>query len=195
MLSLKDSAVFFQAGDFPMDGGHWCFVGEITSADFFIRPRVIVSDAKSDQTGIVVMWYLDRDLRREAEKLFDQCEVGHTIFILDAAPHGFLDGTSGYRLEGLTEAKIVPASYSKLLKLEKDLRSPSTTCSNNCTGDSTKSLRKCSGCKVATYDSEVCQAEHWKNGHKMDCRAYQDLRQVLEMEDKFENPREAIAFH
>ncbi|KDQ08531.1 hypothetical protein BOTBODRAFT_191674 [Botryobasidium botryosum FD-172 SS1] len=193
MLSLNNSTVFLQAGDFPVDGGHWCFVGEITSAEFLLRPRLTVSDVNSDQTGIVIAWYLDNDLQREAQKLFKQCQVGHTIFILDAVPHGFLDGTSGYRLETIAEAKIVPASYSKLLKLEKHLRSPSTTCDNNCAGDAAKPLKKCSACKVATYDSEACQEEHWKR-HKVDCKAYQGLREILEMEDEFENANEAIAF-
>lgn len=32
-------------------------------------------------------------------------------------------------------------------------------------------FKKCSRCKQACYCSKECQLQHWKNGHKKECKA------------------------
>jgi len=43
-------------------------------------------------------------------------------------------------------------------------------CYNNCKIIHSKSLSKCSGCKIALYCSKLCQKEHWLAGHKIHCQ-------------------------
>ena len=40
----------------------------------------------------------------------------------------------------------------------------------NCLKQTCKKLSRCSRCKIAHYCSKECQKDHWKNGHKKQCK-------------------------
>ncbi|KDQ08532.1 hypothetical protein BOTBODRAFT_59263 [Botryobasidium botryosum FD-172 SS1] len=187
MLELNDKTVFFPGGNYPVAGGHWCFVGEITNIDLTTHLRLTVSDVNSDQTGLVAEWYVDSSQKMAVEMLFRRCQVGHTVFILDAYPYKLAEGINGFRLRSAGGTKIIPLRYSKLLTLEPHVYRPPARCSS-CFAPSTEEnpLRKCGGCRVAMYDSKACQAEHWKKAHRIDCKGYRGLREILDMEDVLE---------
>lgn len=73
----------------------WCLLGEITQADAFPRPRLVVSD----RTGIsfVVALYLDRSVN--ASRILSKFKTGYTVAIMTALGHYFLDGSAGCRIE------------------------------------------------------------------------------------------------
>jgi TPR repeat protein len=41
-------------------------------------------------------------------------------------------------------------------------------------------LKRCSGCKAVGYCSKSCQSEHWKLGHKIDCKNVDKCREAYE---------------
>lgn len=72
---------------------HWCFLGEIQSYDTVIRYRTLVKD--NNGKSRVVAFYLDNYSAFDFRKL----KKGHTMAIMYAHQHWFLDGTSGVRVE------------------------------------------------------------------------------------------------
>ena len=79
---------------------HWCFFGEIV--DFMPYGRVVI-DVK-DQTG--------RDARvacyddNMGQQFVPFCKKGHTVAILYANQHRFLDGSFGFRVEDSEHMKV-----------------------------------------------------------------------------------------
>jgi len=45
-------------------------------------------------------------------------------------------------------------------------------------------FKRCSRCKVALYCSADCQRNHWKDGHKEDCKSLQALKSVDNQQEK-----------
>lgn len=73
----------------------WCLIGEITQADTFARPRLVVRDRTG--TSFVVALYLDRSVN--ATRILSKFKKGYTVAIMTALGHHFLDGTVGCRIE------------------------------------------------------------------------------------------------
>lgn len=73
----------------------WCLIGEITQADAFPRPRLVVRDRTG--TSFVVALYLDRSVN--ATRILSKFKKGYTVAIMTALGHYFLDGSAGCRIE------------------------------------------------------------------------------------------------
>jgi hypothetical protein len=50
---------------------------------------------------------------------------------------------------------------------------PTYYCCSNCSNQLLTSLRCCSACKKTIYCGKACQVEHWKKGHKEECKKNQ----------------------
>lgn len=74
---------------------HWCLLGEIIQADTFIRPRIVAKDHRGDR--FVVAFYPDDP--NDMPRILENFKVGNTIAIFYALVHGFLDGSTGVRVE------------------------------------------------------------------------------------------------
>lgn len=73
---------------------HWCLLAEIMSVETFMRLRLIVRDRDGTQFQIAV--HTDD---RGSEYPTNMLVPGHTVAILYAHQHGFLDFTTGIRQE------------------------------------------------------------------------------------------------
>lgn len=80
---------------------HWVFLCEIESSETWLRPRFFIKDCTGKQTH--VMFYLDNHVKFD----YGSYVVGHTLALFYADFHGFLDGTSGIRMEDLKLAKVL----------------------------------------------------------------------------------------
>jgi len=124
---------------------HWCFLAEIVEVELFLRLRLTVRD----KAGVMVpiAFYTEG---RGSEFALSRLQPGHTIAILYAHQHDFLDLTTGIRQEECCEVKILPLALAELLKLNDRVRQYSTelegkrTC-HGCNKKST-SLQKCGKC-------------------------------------------------
>lgn len=79
---------------------HWCLLGEIQHFDNFLRYRTIVND--DNGKVMIVAFYLDDYNGFD----FDKLKKGHTMAIMYAHQHGFVDGTHGVRVEILEEVQV-----------------------------------------------------------------------------------------
>lgn len=80
---------------------HYCFLAEIQECDGFLRYRTIVRDRGGDE--VVVAFYPDSyDDGFDFKKL----KRGHTLAIMNALPHQFLDGTEGVRVEDMDDVCV-----------------------------------------------------------------------------------------
>ncbi|KAJ7253050.1 hypothetical protein B0H12DRAFT_1117197 [Mycena haematopus] len=68
--------------------------------------------------------------------------------------------------------KIV-ADRSKLFDTDMEVRCSNPSCREVDTG---KIFSSCSGCFTVSYCGSECQKEHWKNGHKVECKTLKHLR-------------------
>jgi len=100
---------------------HWCFLAEIVEIQLFLRLRLTVRD----KAGVMVpiAFYTEG---RGLEFALSQLRPGHTIAILYAHQHGFLDLTTGIRQEECCEVKILPLALAELLQLNDRVRQYST---------------------------------------------------------------------
>lgn len=74
----------------------WCLIGEITQADAFPRPRLVVRDRTG--ASFVVALYLDRD-PNDSIRILSKFKKGYTVAVMMALGHYFLDGSAGCRIE------------------------------------------------------------------------------------------------
>ncbi|KAH8742310.1 hypothetical protein F5883DRAFT_376799, partial [Diaporthe sp. PMI_573] len=151
---------------------HWCFLAEIIDIEQFLRVKLTVRD-KAGAT-VPVAFHTDG---RGAE--LTQLQPGHTIAILYAQQHGFLDFTTGIRQEEYNGIKVIPMTLTELLRLSDQVHQYSTELDGKrtCHGCNEKkaSLRKCGKCSFFSYCNKSCQAAGWKDrGHKRDCKLIRD---------------------
>uniref|UniRef100_A0A1X7U948 MYND-type domain-containing protein n=1 Tax=Amphimedon queenslandica TaxID=400682 RepID=A0A1X7U948_AMPQE len=150
---------------------NWVFLGEITNANYslspFLRNRVIVTD-RSGRKNIPLFFYPESGVFD-----FHTLKVGHTIAILFAEQHYFMDGSIGIRIESLDYVKVIPCGLNELAELSKQYSSSKDTCWG--CGQESKSLKKCGACKNAWYCNETCQRQDWGKGHKKACKAMADF--------------------
>ena len=45
--------------------------------------------------------------------------------------------------------------------------------------DQDETFKHCSRCKIVVYCCRACQVQHWKNGHKQDCRAASEREEYV----------------
>lgn len=95
-----DTEYYRECGSILYPRKHWCFLGEIVDAAYIIR---MVIDAR-DMSGNIVRIYCHDDTR--GSRFEPICKKGHTIAILYAEAHNFMDGTQGFRLEEETAVKV-----------------------------------------------------------------------------------------
>ncbi|RYP41927.1 hypothetical protein DL767_000664 [Monosporascus sp. MG133] len=82
---------------------HWCFLAEIIDVGLFLRVRLIVRD-KAGTTVPVAFHTEDRGTGFAPSQL----RPGHTVAILYAEQHDFLDLTTGIRQEEYDGIKVDP---------------------------------------------------------------------------------------
>ncbi len=88
-------------GDFYRPNRHWCLLAEITQVENFIRLRLLVKDRGGSTFPIA--FYLNGQGPDPS-----QFKLGHTVAILYAHRHGFLDTTVGIRQEERSTFQVSP---------------------------------------------------------------------------------------
>lgn len=99
---LSDDEFFPSWSDLPLPTGtHLCFLAEIQHSDGFLRHRTIVRDRDGDES--VVAFYPE-----VADHGFDfrQLKKGHTLAVMYALQHEFLDETYGVRVEDMAHVCV-----------------------------------------------------------------------------------------
>lgn len=155
---------------------NWCFLGEIIDVEAFLRLRLIVQDKAKHR--IPIAFHTD-ERGQELDRALLQ--KGHTVAILYAEHHGFMDMTEGIRHETPSNLKvcfdttamrasrptmliynliqIFPTSLKDFLSLSDMIQQYSTiqggirTC-QGCDEKAT-SLQKCSRCGLFWYCNKV----------------------------------------
>lgn len=104
--SLRDEETFPPYPELPGDHNlisasrHWCFLGEIITYNFFSRLVLHVHDRAG--RSLLIAFYTD-----DAGTLMgDSCKAGHTIAVLYAQQHNFLDGSVGVRIEDIKHVRV-----------------------------------------------------------------------------------------
>lgn len=99
---LNDADFFPSWSDLPFSTDrHFCFLAEIQHCDGFLRYRTIVEDREGEEA--VVAFYPDN---YNDGFDFKQLKKGHTLAIMNALQHGFLDGTHGVRVENMDDVCV-----------------------------------------------------------------------------------------
>lgn len=168
----------------------WCFLGQITQDDTaqvsFLRNAVWVRD-RAGRNDIFVAFYPE-----EGTFDFQTLKRGHTLCVLFAEQHIFLDTKIGLRIEDLDTVKVIPSELDQVIALGKQyfenrnecwgcgLLSPSSMPPksedpNGGTQDEggppPVKLLKCSQCSTALYCNKECQHSDWKARHRLWCKA------------------------
>ena len=154
----------------------WCFVGEITNDEVaqmdFLRNRVLVKDRRG-QDDIPIAFYPE-----SGSFDFKTLRNGHTICVMYAHKHQFLDLTIGLRIEELNTVKVIPCCLNDLLALSKYYAQSSDACwgcgkddKGTGSGRGCHSLKKCGACKIARYCDRKCQTKDWTERHRVWCKA------------------------
>ena len=158
----------------------WCFLAEITNDEAsqipFLRNRVFVRDRKG-QDNIPISFYPERGLFD-----FSTLKKGHTICVMLAEQHYFMDMTVGLRIESLDTVKVIPCGLSDLLALSKSYSQRSDSCWRCGKKEREGSLKKCGACKVARYCDKDCQAKDWKDGHRKLCKAMAEFLKMARID-------------
>ncbi|KAL8356723.1 hypothetical protein RB601_001843 [Gaeumannomyces tritici] len=153
---------------------HWCFLAEIIDIENFLRLRLIVKDG-AGHDAVVAFYTPDR-----GRELDPSCiRKGFTLAILYAEQHGFLDMSTGIRLEDPTVLKIFPVQLRDLFTLSDKVQqyAGAVNGERTCQGCGRKAttLSKCGKCTLFWYCDKECQTMAWKNkGHKADCKLLKD---------------------
>ncbi|KAF4999572.1 hypothetical protein FGRMN_2320 [Fusarium graminum] len=182
---LRDNATFSLFQDLPWDnelnleyyrpkGGdiyeprkHWAFLGEITKVEAISRVRIMVKD----KSGKQVPFSFDADIPG-SNIAPSMIRVGHTVVVLYAEKHCFLNMTIGIRNKEGGALDVFPVSLDKLLLLSDKVQDYATVTKGlrTCHGcdEKSASLRECGKCGFFWY----CNKTHgWnENGHKADCK-------------------------
>ncbi|KAL8365076.1 hypothetical protein RB595_004069 [Gaeumannomyces hyphopodioides] len=162
---------------------NWCFLAEIIEIENFLRLRFIVKDGAGHDT--VVAFYTPS----RGRELDPSCiRKGFTLAILYAEQHGFLDMSTGVRLEDPTVLKIFPVPLRDLFTLSDKVQQYAGVVNGERTcqgcGHKATTLSKCGKCTLFWYCDKECQTIAWKNkGHKADCKLLrdQDLQMLLSL--------------
>jgi len=157
---------------------HWCLLAEIMDVSTIIRVRLIAKDKSGKQFPIA--FYLDSGMHQD----FRIFRKGHTVAILYAEQHYFLDMTVGIRQEDITSIQVIPLSLSRLLDLSDKVRKQGSLEEGKKACHSCEkreaSLLKCGKCGLFWYCNKTCQGIGWRDkGHKEDCEKLRDLAGIF----------------
>ncbi|KAL8415027.1 hypothetical protein RB594_006018 [Gaeumannomyces avenae] len=153
---------------------HWCFLAEIIAIQNFLRLRLIVKDGAGHDTAVSF------HTPNRGRELDPSCiRKGFTIAVLYAEQHGFLDMSTGIRLEEPTVLKIFPVQLRDLFTLSDKVQQYAGVVNGERTcqgcGRKATTLSKCGKCTLFWYCDKECQTMAWKNkGHKADCKLLKD---------------------
>ncbi|KAI0407245.1 hypothetical protein F4802DRAFT_605728 [Xylaria palmicola] len=184
---------FYGGSDGRRPSRHWCFLAEISDSLRFFRLQMEVKDIKGRK--LPVFFHTES---RGLELGASQVEVGHTVAILYAHGHGFMDGQFGIRHETPERIQIFPCSLQHLLGLSDRVQefsghSDSIRVCHGC-GKKGTELQKCSRCSFFWYCDKACQTAGWnKKDHKSDCKLLKnpDLQGLFSLQwgqfNKYEN--------
>ncbi len=161
----------------------WCFLAEITNDDNsqipFLRNRVIVRD-RSGRDNIPIFFYPEG-----GSFDFKTLKNGHTVCVIQAQRHHFLDLSIGLRVEDLDTVKVIPCGLDDLFALSTFY----SECKNACwacgkkNGDTTAvDLKKCSACHTAQYCCKDCQVKDWKERHRRWCKAMPEFLKLTKID-------------
>lgn len=99
---LGDAKTFPSWSDLPCSTDeHVCFLAEIQQCDGSLRYRTFVEDLEGEE--VVVAFYPDN---YNDGFDFKQLKKGHTLAIMNALQHRFLDGTHGVRVENMDDVCV-----------------------------------------------------------------------------------------
>ncbi len=71
---------------------NWCLLAEITGVNAFLRLRIELKDRAGDE--FFLAFYLDNDAEQPNPADYTK---GHTMVLIGAAKHAFMDGSVGIR--------------------------------------------------------------------------------------------------
>ena len=160
----------------------WCFVAEMVEVEIsqipFLRDRVHVRD-RNGQDSIPVFFYPESG-RFDLQML----KRGHTICVMQAQQHYFLDMSIGLRIECLDTVKVIPCGLSDLFALSKQYSQTTNSCwgCGKTASDERSSLKKCVACKLACYCDKQCQTKDWKERHKVWCKAIPEFLKLTKID-------------
>ena len=83
---------------------HWCFLAEVIDVEFILRLRLFVRDKLG--TTVPIAFHTEG----RGTELVSEVQTGHTVAVLYALQHGFLDFTTGIRLEDCGAIKVSSSS-------------------------------------------------------------------------------------
>ncbi len=81
---------------------NWYFLGEITFAEFMIRPVFHVRDRDGEERLLAL--YLDEDVASTLDR--SRFKIGRTVAVLHAHNRQFMDGNMGMRVENLGQFEV-----------------------------------------------------------------------------------------
>ena len=160
----------------------WCFVAEIEDDELsqipFLRNRVHVRD-RNGQGDINISFYPESGMFN-----YRALKRGHTICVMQAEQHYFLDRSIGLRIEHLDTVKVIPCGLSDLFALSKQYSQNANSCwrCSKTASDEGSSLKKCAACKLACYCDKQCQTKDWKERHKVWCKAIPEFLKLTRID-------------
>ena len=87
---------------------HWCFLAEVIDVEYILRLRLVVQDKSG--TTVPIAFHTEG----RGTEFASEVQPGQTVAVLYALQHGFLDFTTGIRLEHCREIKVRPSSLCLL---------------------------------------------------------------------------------
>lgn len=165
----------------------WCFLAEITNDEAsqipFLRNRVFVRDRRG-QDNIPISFYPER-----GQFDFKTLKKGHTVCVMLAEQHRFLDMTIGLRIEGLDTVKVIPCGLDDLLALSTVYSQHEHVCwacekkkiEETSGSAGAVDLKKCAACHTAQYCSKECQVKDWKLRHRSWCKVLPEFLKMTKI--------------
>lgn len=177
--SLEENQHWNQAGSQHWSQAcTWCFIAEITddTRSQIKGLRNGVSACDRNGQDIPILFYPENGTFD-----FKTLKKGHTICVMMAQKHHFLDMSIGLRIEDLDTVKVIPCAIDELFAL-------STFCSklkNVCWGCDvavTVNDKRCSACRTAVYCSKECQVKDWKDRHRKWCKVLPEFLKMTKID-------------
>ncbi len=173
----------------------WYFLAEITNDDVsqitFLRNRVLVRD-RSGRDHIPVAFYPE-----SGSFDFKTLKKGHTVCVIQAQQHHFLDLSLGLRIENLDTIRVIPCALDDLFTLSTfyfERKNTCWACGKKATADTKEAaiaieLKKCAACHTAQYCCKDCQVKDWKERHRRWCKAMPEFLKLTKIDYTTRNRR------
>lgn len=163
----------------------WCLLGEIIDVDTAgIRVRCTLSDSKR----CVFRLHVHITERSSTLRLADLVP-GHTLAVVCAERHVFLDGTDGVRQESADTAYIFRARLGDLM-----VESARVAAGKRCFHCGGEAAKQCAKCGLAHYCTKECQVKHWSAVHGSLCPQMVVLHNLVHAEFAESPCRHPIGF-